>query len=544
MRISRIMILAAAAGLAASSALADPDFSQYVALGDSLGAGVESGCIVERHQLKSYPARLARSMGHVVAEALDADATHFQQPLVSEPGLPQPCYTAVFANGTIGINTHSGEPGGHPENSLYPHPYNNLSVPFAHSYDLVDKTTSNGTDSYALVLRNFPGSPLNNTSAVLQAIGLHPTFITVWVGQNDLLDAAGTGTVLSDSCLALSPQGGGSCDGITFTTLDKFTTKYNQVLQTLRGGLPDATIVVFTIPDVTTLPFATTVPPVVVNPATRQPVLDPAGHVIPLIGQKHDGSVGQIPLNTLVTLPASSLEGQGLGIPCVIFPAGHAPPLCDHPLPDGGLTAQGLSSGVLLYGDEVSVLRQRTADYNSAINAAAAAVGAKVVDSNGIFNDVRANGRSYAGVHVSTAFLTGGFFSYDGVHPSNVGYAIAADEFIKAMNSDFGWHLPRVNVFQALFEPDVAEAASSNLNASTSREGSNSKVGENELARSLGSRLGAIAATLSPRPGGATPLSRLYPLPVWQGILDGVKPGVDGIRVLSAREVFDLATQK
>jgi lysophospholipase L1-like esterase len=527
-------LIAAAAGLAASAALAaDPDFSNYVALGDSLTAGVESGCIVERHQLKSYPALLAQAMGHVVATVGDTDLAHFQQPLVSEPGLLQPCYTAVFAGGTIGINTHAGEEGGHPENSLLGRPYNNLGIPFAHSYDLVDRTTSNGTDSYALVLRNFGGSPLNNTSAVLQAIGEHATFITVWIGQNDVLDAAGTGTVLSDSCLAVSAEGGGSCDGVTFTTLAKFTAKYNQILQTLRGGLPNATIVVFTVPDVTSLPFSRTIPPVVVNPATRQPVLDPAGHVIPLIGQKHDGTVGQIPLNTLVTLPASGYEALGIGIPCAIFPAGHAPALCDHPLPDGGITLAGLSSGVLLYSDEVAVLRQRTADYNTAINAAAAAVGAKVVDSNAIYADIEANGRSYAGVHISTAFLTGGFISYDGVHPSTGGYAIAADEFIKAMNEDFGWHLPRINVFRAIFEPDGPIAADSSV-----RGDLDAKVRESAPSRSVGAELGAIASNL---PLAPVPLSALYPIEAWQGLLDSVRPGVENLRVLSAREVFDLA---
>ena len=131
----------------------------------------------------------------------------------------------------------------------------------------------------------------------------------------DTLDAAGTATVINGSCAAFNPAGQGSCEGFTFTTVDKFTTKYTEMLQTLHAALPSTTIFVYNLPDVLSIPFATTVPPVVFNPQTNQPVLDPAGHVIPLIGEHHDGSVSQIdPTSTLVTLPALSLEAVGFAV--------------------------------------------------------------------------------------------------------------------------------------------------------------------------------------------------------------------------------------
>ncbi len=63
-----------AAGPAAAQA---PNFTKYVAIGDSYGAGYTSGCVVGRDQQFSYPATLARQFG----------ISDFQQPTVSDPGI-------------------------------------------------------------------------------------------------------------------------------------------------------------------------------------------------------------------------------------------------------------------------------------------------------------------------------------------------------------------------------------------------------------------------------------------------------------------------
>jgi hypothetical protein len=501
---TRIFAFAGALLVAASTAFA-ADFSNYVAMGDSLTAGWQSGCLVDRHQLKSYPAILAGQFGTTVAQVGDESQAHFQQPLVSEPGLPHPCSTVTFdpATGEIGIDQHLGDAPGAPENLLLPRPYNNLGIPAAHSYDMLDVVHSSGADIFSLVLRNFPGSPLDGTNAVEQAIAQNPTFLSVFIGNQDTLDAAGTGTVKNDSCLALSPAGGGSCEGITFTSLDVFTAKYTQMVQTLHAALPNATILLVNLPDITSIPFATTVPPVVINPQTNQPVINPAtGGPIPLIGEAHDGSVGPIPLTTLVTLPALSLEGQGLGIPCAVAPN---LPLCNHPLPDGHIAQDGLHAGVLLYADEVGLLHQQVAAFNGVIATAAASVGAHVFDANALLADFAVHGRSYGGIKVTTSFLTGGIFSYDGVHPSNIGYAILADELVKFINETYDAQIPRVDVYGALFQPDVAPAAG----AAPQGRGA---VGNR--ARSL------------------------YPLQTWQTILDMFRPTDPSFHIVPLAELF------
>lgn len=489
----RILPIAAGLCIAAAGAFAQavPDFTHYVALGDSLTAGYESGCLVDRHQLHSYPALLAKAMGHTIAGVGDGDLTHFQQPLIGEPGL-EPCYGATLnPDGTVTVGPISNTPGS-PENGLLARPYDNLGIPGAHSYDLVDVTTSPGpTDPganiYTVVLRNFDGSPLAGTSAMEQAIGLSPSFITVWIGNNDVLDAAASATAISDSCTLLNGDPNHTCIGITITDIDTFTAKYTELLQTLQAALPGVTIAVANIPDVTAIPFVTTLAPVVVNPATRQPVLDPNGQPIPLIGEQHDGTPAPLPLNTSVTLGAAALEAElpGIGVPCAVYMAAGGPAdFCFGPmptdgtpnpqglaLPDGKIVAPGgtcngavlqnggLCPGVLLYADEDALIHSQTVAINSAIATVAASVGARVFDVNALFNDIHAHGRSYAGVSVTTDYLTGGVFSFDGVHPSNAGYAVFADEYIRWINSTYGAKLPRPNVLDALFTPDVPGGA-------------------------------------------------------------------------------------
>jgi hypothetical protein len=50
------------------------------------------------------------------------------------------------------------------------------------------------------------------------------------------------------------------------------------------------------------------------------------------------------------------------------------------------------------------------------------------------------------GVVLRSSFLTGGIFSYDGVHPQRLGYALVANEFVKLINQAFGAKVPQVNL--------------------------------------------------------------------------------------------------
>jgi len=172
-----VLLALALAVATAAAAVAQVDFTRYVAIGDSLTAGFMSGGLVQSSQVNSYPALIHR-------QATGGDAG-FQQPLVSAPGIP-PLLQLVSLSPLV-ITRLPGQ--GQPVNLNVPQPYNNLGIPGATLADVLN-TKSGGI--FDLILRN---PAFQNTTAIQQALALHPTFVTVWIGNNDALNAATSGIV-------------------------------------------------------------------------------------------------------------------------------------------------------------------------------------------------------------------------------------------------------------------------------------------------------------------------------------------------------------
>jgi len=401
-------ILGVAALLLAGSAFAQVDFTKYVALGDSLTAGYASAGLAKMYQDHSYPLILSQQFGMAT----------FQQPTISDPGIPQVLELKALnvINGsivpTIGLK---GTAPGAPINATYAGIYNNLGVPGAKAGDLLTMTGDiskpaggifdPNTLMYDLVLR-FPVIPGTSTpgTAIAQGIGAAGTFYTVWIGNNDVLGAALSGVAL---------------DGVTLTPKATFQTQYTQLLGALRQSRPNAGIVVGTIPDVAAIPFVTTVKPYVTLPT---------GSRLYLFGE-----AGQLTDADYVTLGASSLIQAGYGL---------SP---SRPLPEGSIDATGLHAGVILRAAELAAIRARTTELNTVISGVASTVNAKVFDANAFFAGIVTHGYVVGGVRLTASFLTGGMFSYDGVHPQSLGYAVAANEMIRTINAAYGAEVPEVD---------------------------------------------------------------------------------------------------
>ena len=407
----KILLLAIAAALLGGVAFAQVNFSKYEALGDSLTAGYSAGALTKFYQDFSYPAILARQVG----------VTGFQQPIISDPGIGSygtvlKLFALNVVNGSV-VPTIGPTPGnpGSPTNATLATPYNNLGIPGANAANIVSTTgditkplsgnLDPNTIMYDLILRD------GTHTALQQAIGAAPTFVTVWIGNNDVLAAAIAGVAL---------------EGVTLTPKAAFQASYTTILGALRQNLASAAIVVGTVPDVTAIPFVTTIKPYIVNPAN--------GSHIPLIGE-----AGLLTEQDFVTLGASALLAQGIGIPTAAGGTG-------LPLPEGSIDAQGLHAGVILRASEIAAIQARTVDINGIINATAQATGAKVVDFNAIFANIVAHGYLVGGIELGPAFLTGGIFGYDGIHPQRLGYAIVANEWVKAINAAYGTKVPEVNL--------------------------------------------------------------------------------------------------
>jgi lysophospholipase L1-like esterase len=396
MRHSTTLLAAALAALAAS-AQAQTNFGTFVAIGDSLAAGVVSSSLVETHQVNSVPALIARQAG----------VTDFQLPLIGEPGiLPELTLVSLVPVPTI---ARKATANGAPKNLSLARPYNNLAVPGANLGNALS-LVSDGGGFHDIILRG-------RGSQMQQAVALRPTAILVWIGNNDVLGAATSGRAI---------------EGVTLTPAATFRSRYETLITTLKAT--GAFIVAANLPDVTSIPFVTTIPSVVTNPATGQPVVV-NGQTVPLIGPN-----GPLPSGSRVTLAASPQLAQGVGIPSALGGRG-------TPLPDE----------VILDPSELSAIQDRVAQNNRAIQEICQAASVPVLDVHSLLREFT-EGRVVGGIRFTSAFLSGGIFSYDGVHASELGYAILANEWIKRINAS-GGQLPLIDLLPFTGAKPVAAAA-------------------------------------------------------------------------------------
>ena len=420
--------------------------TKYVAIGNSLTAGYQSNGLYKSAQDYSYPNLIAGQLRFA-----GVNLPTFEQPYYSDPGTPgadgkASRYEIISLAGPV-IGPKGLVPGS-PINLSLARPYDNLGVPGAVIFDLLDTTSflakagpPRSNPLFSLILRN----PAFGKNILTQAAALRPDLVTFWLGNNDVLGYASSG--------------GFSPNAPTSTAV--FGALYTQALDSLRGALPNAKIVVANIPDVTVIPFFTTLGPKI------RPSL-PAG--VTFRYQKHGetgvatGSATLADNSVLICLTGSAYTSY-LGRPSgrwyrdkgyPALPAG-----IDTTQPFGFHPQNPWPDALVLDADEINTCATTIAAFNQAISAAAAARNAAVVDINSFLTSVRAIGYSWAGQKYTTDYVSGGLFSLDGVHPSSRGAGIIANQFIKAINAKFGMNLSYVDLTSLPGIPaPVAKAAS------------------------------------------------------------------------------------
>ena len=357
-------------------------FTSYAALGTSIGAGYQSGGLVYRHQLQSYPALFAGQVG-----------APFTYPAISDSGIP--ALLRLVSLGTSPVIVQSSVQGV-PTNSDLPTPYTNLSIPGAVLNDVVD-TTYYSRSAIISIIQRGQGSLLQ------QVARLQPTFVSFEYGANEVLGPATSGS--GTPVLSVAQFGG----------LLSFT------LDALQGLLPETKLALFTVPDVTSIPFGTTIKPYVTLPnGTRVPLVTAVDDAHPRGGLNPDD---------YVLLTASSLLAAGTGVPTALGGNG-------NPLP----------GAVVLTAAEAASIQGAVDGYNVAIRAEATARGAALVDLHGLLRAAATTGIQVGGARYTSAFLTGGLFSLDGVHPTDLGHGLIANSMIDAVNAEFGASVPHVSL--------------------------------------------------------------------------------------------------
>jgi phospholipase/lecithinase/hemolysin len=271
----------------------------------------------------------------------------------------------------------------------------NLAVPGATVQDALTTRPDFPVDSFTDLVLGLPGLLFGQArSQVEWAEALAPTTILVWLGSNDALLPA----TLADASL--------------LTPVPAFAAAYAEVMDRLAAT--GATLVVANIPDVSVIPYLTPAETVVAGVAAQTGL--PEATIQALLGL----GPGDFVIPDAFDLIAAILANPALG-----------------PLPDT----------VVLDAGEVVDIRAATAAYNAIIAAEAATHGAALVDIHRLTERIRAQGYVVGGQRLTTAFL-GGFFSLDGTHPTNTGYAVIANEFIRALNKRFAAGIRPVNVRQ------------------------------------------------------------------------------------------------
>ena len=425
--------------------------TKYVAVGNSLTAGYQSNGLYESAQIYSYPNMIAQQLVKA-----GAPLGTFEQPYWPDPGIPDPNpgtnfgkaqrYVIIsFANPKAPVIGPKGEAvtAPAPKNAATVlRPYDNLGIPGIPLAGFMDTTGTYqapplGRDAILRWTSNAAlGKSVYRQIATLKALGQTPDLVTFWLGANDVLGFATSGGVFPATGNAPTPSA-------TFGFL------YKQALDALRGALPSAKtkIIVATIPNVTSVPFFTTV-----NPQVAQSL---AALGLSLYYQKHtEDSIGTgkskltEPYAPLITLKGSAyaaLLGDTLGkYYASIGATPHSGintkfPFGLHPL-------NPFPNSLILDSLEQDMSATAIAAYNSTIKSVAALDTADVFDAFTFFNGVKANGYSVAGETYTADYISGGLFSLDGVHPSSRGYAIVANQYILILNSKYGASIPYVDV--------------------------------------------------------------------------------------------------
>lgn len=432
----------------------EADFSNYVALGNSLTSGYRDGTLYSDGQNESYPSMLAMQMKLAGGGA-------FKQPMMPNnvggfiglPGFPGKLELKMV-NGAL--SPVANAPAAALDNVVAGRPYQNMGVPGAKVSHLLAPGYGNPAGlSLGLANPYFVRFASSTTASVVgDALAQNPTFVSLWIGNNDVLGYATSG---GDGTNPITPVDGAVGVGFTST----YTTLVNTVFPTgtTRKG------VVANIPNVTSVPFFTRVPAMPLTNLTDAQVsqlntayatynaglaqakslgaINDAEYQKRLIkftaGAVANGAV--ISDKDLSTVPGLPKYRQTTAKDYILLTASAV--LTPQA---GGGTSVPLEDKLVLTEAEAAKVLTATVAYNTTIKSLADSKGLAFVDMNAKMTELNSkSGISWNGVRYTATFVTGGTFSLDGVHLTGRGYAVVANEFIKAINMKYKSTLPQVD---------------------------------------------------------------------------------------------------
>ncbi|MEE8478017.1 MAG: hypothetical protein V3S19_06580 [Gemmatimonadales bacterium] len=365
---------------------------RYLSVGNSITAGFQSDGINDSTQNLAYPVLFARAIG-----------TEFAVPSLTMPGCPAPIVNNVAVPPTrVGLTAptdcflRTHEP--------VPPFFNNLAVPGAHAIDPLNNLdpASNANILTMLIL--------GGKTQIQALMDANPTFVSVWIGNNDVLGSLTSSTNPGDPA-EITPQA-------------DFEAQIRGIFDAIDAT--GASAVVISVGTVTLIPFASRgffywCGSVSASGACGPPQFPPAFTVDISCAPAAVGGEGDdnlVPWTVGIPMIAAALQGVPTMLDCsddtqVVSPA------------------------------EVAGMITAVDGYNTFLAAEAGARGYGYFDINPSLLEAVNNG-DIPPFPDLTQVLTGGsvtfgpLFTLDGVHPSSETHRLVADSLISKVNQTFG----------------------------------------------------------------------------------------------------------
>jgi len=379
----------------------DPLFDRYVSMGNSITAGFQSGGINDSTQQQSYGVLLAQGM-----------RSPFFPPLLNKPGCPPPI-TNVFAQPAptrVGGGTATTCALRKIPNP--PPPFiSNTAVPGAEVMDILSNSDSASNPN---TLTQFILGGLTQVQMMERA---HPTFVSIWIGNNDVLGAATSSTNAGDST--------------KITSVANFQARYSAMLDTVDAAGPRGAILIG-VANVTAVPYfsAGATYWAIKNGLVPGSAFPPAFTVSSNCAPIATGIPGARGDSTLVPFPygAALLGAAQLGAPRNL---------------DCGDTV----AAVVVPKELVKLVTAVTA-YNTFISTQATAHGWAYLDPNGTLDSLRTVPTAVRPFpligQLCSANPFGTAFSCDAVHPSAATHRLIAQKLRLAINAAYTTAIPPI----------------------------------------------------------------------------------------------------
>lgn len=380
----------------------DPMFDRYVSVGNSITAGFQSGGINDSTQNQSYAVLLARAMH-----------SPFFAPLLRRPGCPPP-YTNVFTGARVtppGFPVSTGASCYLRTIPAIPPPFiSNTAIPGAKVLSVYQNLD---TAAHSNSLTQFFLGGLTQVQAMARA---EPTFVSLWIGNNDVLGAA---------------TAANAGDSTQITPVATFQAQYATVLSAIDSVQPAGGALIG-VAKVTAIPYFSAgatywaIKNKLALPDTFPTVFTVSNNCAPVV----TGIPGARGDSTLVPFPygAALLGAAAAGAPRNL---------------DCGDTV----AAVVVPSELVKLVTAVTA-YNLYISAQASARGFAYVDPNGTLDSLRAVPtavRPFPALGQPCSVNPfGTAFSCDAVHPSASTHRLIAQKLRLAINAAYTTAIPPI----------------------------------------------------------------------------------------------------